>query len=162
MITTAQRFAIAVALLAIASPSARAQSTTQTVSFAVKAVNVISFTGSPSLTIVTAVAGSNPTTITNATARWNVTTNQTGAKITASIPSNTPAGVTLSVRLQAPTGGASLGFKTLNTVSVDLVTGVTKRNQTNRTVTYRLAATPAAGVIPSTTRVVTYTITGGT
>ena len=52
--------------------------------------------------------------------------------------------------------------KALTTVSVDLVTGITMRNQTNRVVNYRLAATAAAGVVASTTRVVTYTITGGT
>ena len=135
---------------------------TQTVTFAVNPINVISFTGAPSLTVITAVAGLNPTTVTLSTARWNVTTNQTGAKITASIPANVPAGVTLSVSLAAPAGATSLGYKPLTTVAVDLVTNITKRNQTNRTVNYRLAATPAAGVILSTTRVVTYTITGGT
>ena len=151
------------ALLAVCSPaSGKAQTGTQTVRFAVNAINVIAFTGSPSVKVITAVAGSNPTTVTNGTARWAVTTNQTGAKITASIPSNVPAGLTLSASLQAPTGGTSLGFKALTTVSVDLDTGITKRNQTNRTVSYRLAATPAAGVIAPTTRVVTYTITGGT
>lgn len=150
-------------LLVIAlSRHAKAQPATQTVLFAVKPINVISFTGSPSITITTAVAGSSPTTVTNNIARWNVTTNQTGAKITASIPSNAPGGVTLSVSLAAPAGATSLGFKPLTTLSVDLVTNITKRNQTNRTVSYRLAATPAAGVIPSTSRVVTYTITGGT
>lgn len=149
-------------LLAASSRSAKAQPTTQIVTFAVNPINVISFTGSPSITLTTAVAGSNPTTKTLSTSRWNVTTNQTGAKITASIPTNVPAGVTLSVNLAAPTGGVSLGYKALTTVSVDLVTGITKRNQTNRVVNYRLAATAAAGVIPSTTRVVTYTLTGGT
>ena len=163
MISAARRFSVAIALLAVASPrSAKAQLATQTVGFAVNAINVIAFTGSPSMTIITALAGSNPTTVTNATARWAVTTNQTGAKITASIPTNVPTGLTLSVSLQAPTGGVSLGFKALTTATVDLVTGVTKRNQINRTVSYRLAATPAGGVIASTTRVVTYTITGGT
>jgi len=142
--------------------SAQAQPATQVVTFQVLPINVISFTGVPVvLTITTAVAGLNPTTRTVSTARWNVTTNQTGAKITASIPTNVPAGVTLSVNLAAPTGATSLGYKALSTVSTDLVTGITKRNQTNRTVNYRLAATAAAGVVPSQTRVITYTITGG-
>jgi hypothetical protein len=163
MILTARRFMIALGfLLAVSSRSAKAQPAPQTVSFAVNAINVITYTGVPVLTITTAVAGSNPTTKTLSTSRWNVTTNQTGAKITASIPSNVPAGLTLSVNLAAPTGAASLGYKVLTTVSVDLVTGITKIGQTNRTVNYRLAATAAAGVIPSTTRVVTYTLTGGT
>ncbi len=149
-------------LLAGVCRSAHAQPATQVVTFQVLPINVISFTGAPSLTITTAVAGANPTTVTLSTSRWNVTTNQTGAKITASIPTNVPAGVTLSVNLAAPLGAASLGYKALTTVSTDLVTGITKRNQTNRVVNYRLAATAAAGVVASTTRVVTYTITGGT
>ncbi|MEO8337559.1 MAG: hypothetical protein ABI664_21465 [bacterium] len=149
-------------LLAGVCRSAYAQSTTQVVMFQVLPINVISFTGTPVLTITTAVAGAAPTTVTLSTSRWNVTTNQTGAKITASIPTDVPAGVTLSVSLAAPTGGTSLGYKALTTVSADLVTGITKRNQTNRTVNYRLAATSAAGVITPTSRVVTYTITGGT
>ena len=141
---------------------AEAQSGTQLVGFAVNAINVIAFTGAPSLTVVTAVAGANPTTVTNSTARWAVTTNQTGAKITGSIGSAMPAGLTLSANLAAPTGGTSLGYRALGTVAVDLVTNVTKRNQVNRVVNYRLAATAAAGVVTSSTRVVTYTITGGT
>jgi hypothetical protein len=150
-------------LLAGTGRSAHAQLATQVVTYQVLPVNVISFTGSPSLTITTAVAGANPTTVTLSTSRWNVTTNQTGAKITASIPTNVPVGLTLSANLATPGGGAvSAGYKALTTVSVDLVTGITKRNITNRVVNYRLAATAAAGVVPSTTRVVTYTITGGT
>jgi hypothetical protein len=150
-------------LLAGICRSAHAQPATQVVTYRVLPINVISFTGTPSLTITTAVAGAAPTTVTLSTPRWNVTTNQTGAKITASIPTNVPTGVTLSVNLATPGGGAvSTGYKALSTVSVDLVTGITKRNITNRVVNYRLAATAAAGVIPSATRVVTYTITGGT
>ena len=70
---------------------------TQTVTFAVNAINQISFTGAPSLTITTAVAGSDPTSASDATSTWNVTTNQTGAKISASIASAMPAGLTLRV-----------------------------------------------------------------
>lgn len=152
----------AVVIAIACAASARAQTGTQTVTFRVNAINVIRFTGTPSLTVVAAVAGANPTTVTNSTARWHYTTNQTGAKITGSIATAMPTGTTLSVNLAAPTGGTSLGYRVLGTVAVDLVTGVTRRNQTNRVVNYRLAATAAAGVIPSSTRIVTYTITGGT
>jgi hypothetical protein len=43
-----------------------------------------------------------------------------------------------------------------------MVTSVTKVAQSGMTLTYQLDATTAAGVVPSGTRVVTYTITGGT
>jgi hypothetical protein len=90
-----------------------------------------------------------------------VTTNQTGAKVTASINSNMPAGLTLSVSLGAPAGTTSIG-NSLSTTAVDLVTGITKLAQGGLSVGYTLDATPAAGVVASTTRTVTYTITGGT
>ena len=161
LIVNARRFA-AIALVVVAAPLAHAQTATQTVTFAVNAINQIAFVGAPSLTITTAVAGSAPTSVTDATASWAVTTNQTGAKISASIASDMPAGLTLSSSLAAPTGGTSAGFLALSTVAVDLVTGITKLAQGSLGVSYTLDATPAAGVVTSATRVVTYTITGGT
>ena len=162
LINTTRRFAAAIALVVVAAPLAHAQTATQTVTFAVNAINQIAFVGAPSLTITTAVAGSAPTSVTDATASWAVTTNQTGAKISASIASDMPAGLTLSSSLAAPTGGTSAGFLSLSTVAVDLVTGITKLAQGALGVSYTLDATPAAGVVTSATRLVTYTITGGT
>ena len=156
----AKRIISAVALMVSANIAA-AQTATQTVTFQVDAINQIAFSGSPSLTINTATAGNNPTAAT-AGATWAVTTNQTGAKITASIGSNMAAGLTLEVDLSAPAGGTSAGAQTLSTVAVDLVTGITKIANGPLGVTYKLDATAAAGVIASGTRVVTYTITGGT
>ncbi len=155
------RTAVALALVAIAG-TAQAQTATQTVTFAVNAINQIAFVGAPSLTITTAVAGSAPTSVSNAASTWAVTTNQTGAKITASIPSNMPAGLTLSASLVAPATAASTGFQPLSTTAVDVITTLTKLNQGGMAVTYKLDATAAAGVIASQSRVVTYTITGGT
>ncbi|HEY8174157.1 MAG TPA: hypothetical protein VIF32_00565 [Gemmatimonadaceae bacterium] len=157
----ARRILATTALLAGAARAASAQTATQTVTFQIDAINQIAFAGSPSLVINTATAGSDPTGVT-AAATWAVTTNQTGAKITASIGSNMPAGLTLSVNLTAPAGAASAGAQALTTTSVDLVTSITKVAQGAMAVSYSLAATPAAGVVSSTTRTVTYTITGGT
>ncbi len=162
LIVNARRIAAALALVVVAAPLAHAQTATQTVTFAVNAINQIAFTGAPSLTITTAVAGSAPTSVTDATASWAVTTNQTGAKITASIPLAMPAGLTLSSSLSAPTGGASASYQALGVTAVDLVTGITKLAQGSLGVSYKLDATAAAGVVASATRVVTYTITGGT
>ena len=161
MIKIARHTAAALALVLFAIPAAQAQTATQTVTFAVNAINQIAFTGAPSLTITTAVAGSAPTSVTDASSAWAVTTNQTGAKISASIPSNMPAGLTLSANLAAPTGATSASFQSLSTVSVDLVTAITKLAQGSLTATYRLDATAAAGVVASATRLVTYTISGG-
>ena len=157
-----RRSAVALALVAFGAVSAQAQTATQTVAFQVNAINQIAFTGSPSLTITTAVAGSAPTSVTDASASWAVTSNQSSAKITASIPTAMPTGLTLSSNLTAPTGGTSAGFLALSATAVDLVTGITKIAQGSLGVSYKLDATAAAGVVASSTRIVTYTITGGT
>ena len=162
LINTARRLAAAAVLVVVAAPVAQAQTASQTVTFAVNAINQIAFAGAPSLTITTATAGSAPTSVTDAvTATWAVTTNQTGAKITASIPAM-PAGLTLSASLAAPAAATSAGFLALSATAVDLVTGITKLAQGALGVSYKLDATPAAGVVTSATRLVTYTITGGT
>ena len=143
------------------STAAMAQTATQTVTFQTDAINVISVSGSPTLTINTAVAGSAPTSVTSSTNSWAVTTNQTGAKITGSIASNMPAGLTLSATLAAPAGATSAGIQALSTAAVDLVTTITKLNASSLGLTYQLDATVAAGVVTSSTRLVTFTITGG-
>jgi hypothetical protein len=162
IIKNARRTAVAIALVAFAAASAEAQTATQTVTFQVNAVNQIAFTGAPSLTITTAVAGSAPTSVTDASASWAVTTNQSTAKITASIPAAMPTGLTLSSSLTAPAGATSAGYLALSATAVDLVTGITKLAQGSLGVSYKLDATAAAGVVASATKVVTYTITGGT
>ena len=73
-----------------------------------------------------------------------------------------PAGLTLQVNLSAPAGASSAGAQTLSTIAIDVVTSITKLAQSAISVNYSLAATAAAGVVSSTSRTVTYTITGGT
>jgi hypothetical protein len=140
-----------------------AQTATQTVTYQVTAINQISITGAaPTLIVNTAVAGSAPSTATSSGITWAVTTNQTAAKINASIPSNMPVGLTLSANLGAPGGATSTGIQALTTTAVDLVTGITKLNASGLSLTYSLDATTAAGVVGSGTRVVTFTVYGGT
>ena len=158
---TARQLLVTFVALIGAASAASAQTATQTVTFQIDAINQIGFTGSPSLVINAATAGSDPSSVT-APATWAVTTNQNGAKITASIGSNMPAGLTLTANLAAPAGASSAGAQSLSTVAVDLVTGITRVAQGALSVTYSLSATAAAGVVASTSRTVTYTITGGT
>ena len=145
----------------VAFNAASAQTATQTVTFQVTAINQIAVTGTPSLVINTATAGTAPTAVTASANSWSVTTNQTGAMITASIPTAMPTGVTLSANLTAPAGATSTGLTTLGTTAVNVVTGITKLNAAGLGLSYQLSATAAAGVVSSSTRVVTYTITGG-
>ena len=148
-------------LLAGFSIESQGQTSAQSVSVAVNAINQIAFTGAPSLAISTATAGSAPTSAFDASASWAVTTNQSGAKIVASISTLMPSGLTLSASLVAPAGASSASFQALGITAVELVTGIGKLAQSALGVTYRMDATPAANLVSSASRVVTYTITGG-
>ena len=149
------------ALLCVIGGTAAAQTATQTLTFQIDAINQIAFTGNPSLVINTAAAGADPSSVTTVVT-WSVTTNQSNAKITASLNAALPANVTLTVDLAAPSGATSAGAQSLGTTSVDLVSAITRVAESALGVTYTLSATAAAGVVASTTRTVTYTITGGT
>ena len=88
-----------------------------------------------------------------------MTSNQTGAKVTASIPAAMPPGPTLSASLATASGATSASFQAIGTIAIDMVSGIGKLAQSAMVVTYRLDATPAAGIISSASRVVTYAIT---
>lgn len=154
-------FLIAAVMGLCAPQSGWAQTATQIVHIQVHPINQIAVTGSPQLSVTTAAAGSMPSSAMTSANSFAVTTNQTNAKITASIASGMPTGVTLSVQLAAPSGALSLGMLPLGTTPVDLVTSISRVSVSGLTLTYRLDATPDAGVIADDSRVVTYTITGG-
>lgn len=130
----------------------------QTVTYEVTAINEMSASGNPgNLTVNAAVAGSAPTLVSDATTTYAITTNES-RKITGSINTDMPSGVTLSVALAAPGVGSSLGDVTLTDAAADLVTGITPVAASSNEITYKLSATPAAGVVPSATKTVTLTI----
>jgi hypothetical protein len=156
-----KRIFMAGLLVAAAAASASGQTANQTVTMQIDAINLISVAGTPSLAISAAVAGGAPTSVTSTGNTWAVTTNQSSSKITASIPTVMPTGITLSANMGNPTGATSAGYQGLSTTAVDLVTGITKLNETGLSLNYKLDATSAAGTLSSTTRVVTFTITGG-
>lgn len=161
MLDLRRRILAILMMVSALSSAAGAQTANQTVTFQVDAINQIAFTGNPSLVVNTAAAGSNPANAT-AAATWAVTTNQSNAKVTASLNAGLPPNVTLTVDLAAPAGATSAGAQSLGTTAVDLVTSITQVAQSGLGVMYTLTATAAAGVVASTTRTVTYTITGGT
>ncbi len=153
--------AIAAAAVTLTATNVQAQSNvaTQSVAFEVQAINSITVSGSPSLTIAAAVAGSAPTSVT-ASGSYAITTNEANRKITASIGSNMPSGLTLSVLLGAPTGGSPTS-RDLSTSAQDVVTGISNLNESGLSIGYTLAATAAAGVVAANSRTVTYTVLAG-
>ena len=152
----------ALALTFVGATAASAQGTaTQTLTFEVQKINVMSVTGTPSLVITTAVAGSQPTSVSDALGTYALTSNDVNAKVTIELNSDMPTGVTLKANLTAPAGGTSAGAVTLSSTPVEAVTGITKVLGSALTVTYSLEATVAAGVVASDTKTVTYTLVAG-
>lgn len=121
----------------------------------------ITVSGSPAtLRITTATAGSPPVSVMEASTTYTVV-NLSGSTraIRARLSSALPAGVTLTVQLAAPTGATSSGQVTLTTVAQNVVTGVPNlTNQSGLSITYRLSATSAAGVVSLAGRTVTLEI----
>jgi hypothetical protein len=151
--------AVAGLSLLAAVTSVRADSTAnQTVTYEVDAISSITVSGNPGALIITAApSGSAPTSVQDATTSYAYTSNQT-RKITAQIDTAMPSGLTLTVALAAPTGGTSAGDVTLGTSASDVVTGIPAVNESGKTITYKLSATAAAGVVASASKTVTLTV----
>ncbi|PKL47494.1 MAG: hypothetical protein CVV42_12955 [Candidatus Riflebacteria bacterium HGW-Riflebacteria-2] len=130
----------------------------QTVTYEVTAINEISVSGNPAaLTVSTAVAGAEPDEVSDSTTTYAITTNQS-KKITGVLDTAMPAGVTLKINLVAPTGGTTVTDVTLLGTATDLVTGISPVAESGKTITYKLSATVAAGVVASANKTVTLTI----
>ena len=155
------RWITVLSLIAGATHVAMAQTATQTVTFAVNAVNRISVSGPASLTINSATAGSQPDDAISSGLTWAVTTNGSNMKVTGSLASAMPAGVTLSADLAAPSSGSSAGYVSLGTSAADLVTGMTKVAQSGMSLALKLSTTVSAGTVSSTTNTITYTVLQG-
>lgn len=151
-----------VALLAVSAAVWAGNSTTQTVTFEVQAINEISVSGDPAkLTINTATAGAEPDAVSDASTTYDLTTNATGKKITAVLNAAMPADVTLTINMVAPAGATSAGAVTLTNVAVDAVTDITEVTASNKTITYGMSALVTAGIVANDTRTVTLTIVDG-
>jgi len=134
----------------------------QIVTFTVAAINEIVVSGNPGAMVInTATAGAEPDPVTNALTTYSITTNGTSKKITGSLDSAMPSNVTLQITMAAPTGATSLSEVSLSGSAADLVTGITQIVASAKTITYKLTATVAAGIIATAqTRTVTLTISG--
>ncbi|MGD9401605.1 MAG: hypothetical protein PVF95_04980 [bacterium] len=146
-------------LLALGSALA-ANTDNQTVTLQVTAINEIAVSGDPAALIVnTATAGAQPDTATDNSTDYDITTNESNKRITGAVDVAVPANTELYIFLVAPTGAASAGDVQLTTTAADLVTGITTLAESNNTITYKYYASIAAGIVASTTRTVTLTLT---
>ena len=133
----------------------------QSVTTEVQAVNDLTVSGSPSLTIVetNSGAGSGLKSV-SAAGSYAITTNGTNKRITAALSLAMPAATSLSVTFTAPTAsGTSAGPVALTAAAQDVVTGITTVDEVGIPVSYTLAADVTAGILGSVTRTLTYTLT---
>jgi len=122
-------------------------------------INEIEVTGTPNLTISSALAGEEPSAVTDSSSTCAITTNGTNKRITASINTDMPAYVTLKVNVAAPSGsGTSLGYVPLSSSASDVVTGISPVAAGGLTIIYKLSAAVQAGVLFTDTRTVTFTL----
>lgn len=153
-------------LIAVAFQTALAQATaTQNVTLSVSAVYKIATSGNPGpLTITTGTAGSdNLTSVTDNSTTYSITQNVANTvKITAELDNALPSGYTLELSLGS-SKGTSAGYVDISNATsgsaVNLVTGIARGADANQTVSYRFSATASAGILASTTRTVTLTLT---
>jgi len=123
------------------------------------AVLDISVSGSPgTLTINSAIAGSKPTTVKDNTTTYSLTVTETTQKIVGRVDQLVPNRTKLKVSLKAPTGATSLGSVPLTTIDQDLVTNIPNGTYSNLKIRYRFSANIKAGIVPLTSRTVTFTV----
>ena len=150
---------VAVLCLVFTVPAVAGQSDTATVNYEVTAINELSIdNGGVSLIVHTAGAGSEPDEATGNTT-YDITTNGSDMKIVAQLESDMPPGTSFMIQVGAPTGGSFQGEKTLSRTSATVVvTEISKVAEEGLGITYRFSATVAAGIIPQTTNIVTFTL----
>jgi len=158
---------IALVVLSFAAvQNAMAQATaTQNVSLAVNAVYKIATSGNPgAMTITTGTAGTNAlTTVSDASTSYSITQNfASTVKVTANLDAAMAAGYTLQLNL-ASTKGTSAGTVDISATTpasaANVVTNVALGADANQAITYTFGANASAGVLASTAKVVTLTLT---
>jgi len=149
-----------IAIVCCAGLAFAASSSSQTVGVQVSAITEISVSGNPgALNVATATAGQDPDEVSDATTTYSITTNRDNLKITGALNTAMPTGTTLKLNLEAPTGATSAGDVSMSATAADLVTGITKKKGSSLQVTYKLSATVEAGVVSTTSKTVTLTLT---
>jgi hypothetical protein len=145
---------VAALIFALAIPTLAAD---HIVTVTISAINEISVTGAPSLTVSTATAGQDlDDDVDLVTCDLSWTTNAANKKIT--VATTLAPSVTLKVVAVAPTAGSAAAEVTLSTTAADFITGIGKTFGTSD-ITYTLAASVTDAIVTNETITVTYTIT---
>ena len=143
-----------------------AQSTaTQSVNLTVSTVYKISTSGNPSaLTVTTGTAGTDAlTSVSDNSTTYSITQNfGNTVKITANLDAALQAGYTLNINMVSTKGTSAGSVNISNATSgsaLSVVTGINRGADAGQTISYTFAALASAGMLTSTTRTVTLTLT---
>lgn len=128
-----------------------------TIIFSVKAINYFGEITGPSP--VFDLRGSQQSATWNNT--YSISTNEVNKKISAFLDADMPQGLSLQVNLSPPTGARTLGTQTLSATPIDLVLEVSMVNASGLPMVYTFSTDAKSGVVPNTTRIVTYTLIDG-
>lgn len=119
----------------------------------------MTLSGDPqALVIATAVAGLGPDPVWDEGTTYSLMTTATSS-IEAQLDAPLPPGVTLSLQLEPPPGALGAGTVALGTVPQVLVSSIPAGTYSGLGIRYQLTATVAAGVVPVSSRRITFTIT---
>ncbi|MDQ7826688.1 MAG: hypothetical protein RDV48_28050 [Candidatus Eremiobacteraeota bacterium] len=155
---------LSLCLIVFACSPGSANSINQTLNITVASITEMSLTGSPvSLTVQTAAAGDEPDS-SEQSMTYNISSNRANFKLTAALNSAAPADTTVEMQAAAPggtLGGTSAGFVPLSTTAQNVVSSLNPGYRTAITVTFRFTAPVISGIIASTSRDVTITLTAG-
>ena len=158
--------ALVLALCAVCAGTSFSQvSTTQTVNLQVNSIQRIAVTGGPvSLTITNGTAGTDALqAVSDASTSYSITHNSTTPlRMTANLDAALGAGYQLQINLASNKGTSSGTVDISNATSgsaVAVVTAIAAGADANRTITYTFSANASAGVLASTLKTVTLTLT---
>ncbi len=134
--------------------------TSQTVTFSIQAVNEIALAGDLNITHEkTVTVHSQTVKIIDATSTYRITTNEEHKKITGVLNTVLPKDSDLLISLEAPSGALSAGGVFLKSTPVDLVTGVSKVAESQKTIRYTYTTPVNVRMTAPLSQMITLTIT---
>ena len=137
-------------------------SANQSLSLAVNAVYKLSTSGNPgAMTISNGTAGTDAlTSVSDASTTYSMTQNSaTPAKITAGLNSALAAGYNLSIALLSSKGTSAGAVDISDGTAKDVVTAMSKGADAGQGITYVFGANASAGILTTTAKTVTLTLT---
>ncbi len=148
-------------LILIGSAFAQSATAIQNLSFAVNSVYKIEVSSDPgNMIISTGTAGSDAlSSVTDNSTSYSITQNNGNTvKITAALSSTLGTGYFLTINLASTLGGSLNAVNIEDAVAHNVVTGIDNGADADQTIEYVFSANASAGVLNTTSRTVTLTI----